>query len=484
MKAYKTVIFIFSILAMLALVSWSFPTEGIKAGDLTFRFPSLTEVLSTGEEESEEEQQLSPEELLQQRLDAILAAKDNEYLDYILSSEARFHLPDGDLTYFDDFFIRLEHCSDRLVRIIHYGDSQLEEDRITSYLRENVQAKFGGSGIGMLPAVPKSGATLTVAHSIDPTDRIPYYLAYGPATARADHNRYGPMAQIAHIDTTTVINFRTRQPNVFPHCQTFQRVRVRMQGFAGSMSFVSGNNRVQLTCDTARYSKEGTRVFEALLPSPVKSGSLIISGEMDVQSVQLDGTKGVVVDNVAMRGCSGTMFTSIERKSIESFFNDEDVALIILQFGGNAMPYAKSEAAIEKFCNDTRRQIDFFHKIAPDAKILYIGPSDMATSIAGEMHTYPHLPAFVEALQTAVTQSGAAFWNMFEAMGGKDSMTRWVKTSPQLAGDDHIHFTQKGAQRISEILNGTFDIYYNYYRFRNYDRYSMADSISAVCDSI
>ena len=336
----------------------------------------------------------------------------------------------------------------------------------------------------MLPAVPKSGATLTVAHSIDPTDRIPYYLAYGPATARADHNRYGPMAQIAHIDTTTVINFRTRQPNVFPHCQTFQRVRVRMQGFAGSMSFVSGNNRVQLTCDTARYSKEGTRVFEALLPSPVKSGSLIISGEMDVQSVQLDGTKGVVVDNVAMRGCSGTMFTSIERKSIESFFKDEDVALIILQFGGNAMPYAKSEAAIEKFCKDTRRQIDFFHKIAPDAKILYIGPSDMATSIAGEMHTYPHLPAFVEALQTAVTQSGAAFWNMFEAMGGKDSMTRWVKTSPQLAGDDHIHFTQKGAQRISEILNGTFDIYYNYYRFRNYDRYSMADSISTVCDSI
>ena len=484
MKAYKTVIFIFSILAMLALVSWSFPTEGIKAGDLTFRFPSLTEVLSTGEEESEEEPQLSPEELLQQRLDAILAAKDNEYLDYILSSEARFHLPDGDLTYFDDFFIRLEHCSDRLVRIVHYGDSQLEEDRITSYLRENVQAKFGGSGIGMLPAVPKSGATLTVAHSFDPTDRIPYYLAYGPATARADHNRYGPMAQIAHIDTTTVINFRTRQPNVFPHCQTFQRVRVRMQGFAGSMSFVSGNNRVQLTCDTARYSKEGTRVFEALLPSPVKSGSLIISGEMDVQSVQLDGTKGVVVDNVAMRGCSGTMFTSIERKSIESFFNDEDVALIILQFGGNAMPYAKSEEAIEKFCKDTRRQIDFFHKIAPDAKILYIGPSDMATSIAGEMHTYPHLPAFVEALQTAVTQSGAAFWNMFEAMGGKDSMTRWVKTSPQLAGDDHIHFTQKGAQRISEILNGTFDIYYNYYRFRNYDRYSMADSISAVCDSI
>ena len=481
MKAYKTVIFISCVMAMLALVSWSFPSDGIRAGELTLRFPSLNEVLAT-EEEADEEPLLSPEELLQQRLDAILAAKDNEYLDYILSSEARFHLPDSDLTYFDDFFVRLEHCGKQLIRIVHYGDSQLEEDRITSFFRENVQAKFGGSGIGMLPAVPKSGATLTVAHSINPTDRIPYYLAYGPASSRASHNRYGPMGQIAHIDTTTVINFRTRQPNVFPHCQTFQRIRVRIQGY-GSMTFIAGNNRVKLTCDTARY-KEGTRVYEALLPSPVKTGSLVISGEMDVQSIQLDGIKGVVVDNVAMRGCSGTMFTSIERKSIESFFKDENVALIILQFGGNSMPYAKSEAAIEKFCRDTRRQIDFFHKIAPDAKILYIGPSDMATSIAGEMHTYPHLPAFVEALQTTVTQSGAAFWNMFEAMGGKGSMAQWVKTSPQLAGADHIHFTQKGAQRISEILNGTFDIYYNYYRFRNYDRYSMADSISAVCDSI
>ena len=76
MKAYKTVIFISCVIAMLALVSWSFPSDGIRAGELTLRFPSLNEVLAT-EEEVDEETLLSPEELLQQRLDAILAAKDN-----------------------------------------------------------------------------------------------------------------------------------------------------------------------------------------------------------------------------------------------------------------------------------------------------------------------------------------------------------------------------------------------------------------------
>lgn len=481
MKVYKIVIFIFSVLAMLALVSWSFPTEGIKAGSILLEFPSLSEVLAT--EEQPEEPQLSPEELLQQRLDALVAAKDNEYLDYINKSEARFYLPNNDLTFFDDLFLRLENCKDELLRIVHYGDSQIEEDRMSSYIREKFQSEFGGSGVGMLPAVPKS-ATHTMAQGINPPkERCNYYLAYGPATARAGHRRYGPMAQIAHIDTVTVVSFRTREAENYPHCQTFQRVRVRMQGY-GSMSFSSGNIRVPLVCDTTKVKDGGVKVYEALLPSAVKNGTLVLSGNMDVQTIQLDGTKGVVVDNVAMRGCSGTIFTGIDRKSIESFYQDENVGLIILQFGGNSMPYVKTEKAIEKFCSDTKRQIEFFHQIAPSAKILYIGPSDMSTSIGGQMQTYPHLPEFVESLKKTVLESGAAFWNMYESMGGKGSMVQWVKARPQLAGEDYIHFTNKGAQRISEILYGTFDIYYKYYRFRNYDRYSMADSIAVDTDNL
>lgn len=477
MKAYKIVIFIFSILAMLALISWSFPEEGMDIGQVKLEFPSLSEILAVND--GPEEPVLSPEELLQQRLDALVNAKDNEFLDYILHSEARFHMPNNDLTYFDDLFVKLENCNDQVLRVVHYGDSQIEEDRMSCYLRERFQEQFGGSGVGMLAAVPKS-VTHTIAQTITPADTIPYYIAYGPASSRANHRRYGPMAQIAHIDSVAVITFRTREPENYPHCQTFQKIKVRMQGY-GTMSFTAGGVRTELTCDTT-LNVEGARVFEALLPKPAKNGTLVLSGEMDVQSIQLDGTKGVVVDNVAMRGCSGTMFTNIERKSIESFYKDENVGLIILQFGGNSMPYAKNETAIQKFCNDTKRQIDFFHQIAPNAKILYIGPSDMSTSISGQMQTYPHLPMFVEELQKTVVSSGAAFWNMFESMGGKGSMAQWVKARPQFAGEDYIHFTNKGAQRISEILYGTFDIYYKYYRFRNYDRYSMADSLSVATD--
>ena len=38
-------------------------------------------------------------------------------------------------------------------RMIHYGDSQLEGDRITSYLRNRFQKIYGGSGPGFIPCL-------------------------------------------------------------------------------------------------------------------------------------------------------------------------------------------------------------------------------------------------------------------------------------------------------------------------------------------
>mgnify|MGYP004447250091 CR=1 FL=1 len=474
MKAYKTVIFIFSILGILAILCLVFPTEGVKAGSITLEFPTLAEVLAVKEKSVEPE--LSPEELLQQRREALAAAKDNEYLSYIHNSEARFYFPNEDISFFDDLFVKLENCGNEVIRIVHYGDSQLEEDRMTSYLRERFQEQFGGTGVGMKSVVPLSGATFTCSQSINPEDRIPSFLVYGPAEKRANHRSYGPMGQVAHIDTTTVISFRTRSAEDFPHAQTFQRIRVRMTG-NGSLTFNANGQNIPLKCDTTK-SIGKVKLYEAMLPKPVTKGYLAASGYMDVHTIQLDGKKGIVMDNVAMRGCSGTIFTNIDRNSIESFYKQEDVALIILQYGGNALPYSKKTDNIISYCNQIKKQIEFFHNIAPKTKILFIGPSDMATSIGGVMQTYPHMTEFVDLLRKAVNEAGAAYWDMFSAMGGTGSMVKWVKARPQLAGEDYIHFTPKGSLQISEILYGTFDVYYKYYRFRNYDRYNMPDSLA------
>jgi len=135
-----------------------------------------------------------------------------------------------------------------------------------------------------------------------------------------------------------------------------------------------------------------------------------------------------------------------------------------LEFGGNAVPYMDKNA-IDHYCNSLSRQITFLRNICPEAKFLMIGPSDMSTKVDGQLTSYPLLSYLVEAMKAAVTQNGAAFWNMYEVIGGHNSMIEWVEHSPALAAPDYIHFTSKGIERIAALFCETLMVYYDYYRF-------------------
>lgn len=100
-------------------------------------------------------------------------------------------------------------------------------------------------------------------------------------------------------------------------------------------------------------------------------------------------------------------------------------------------------------------------KIMPDAEVIVIGPSDMSTNMNGTMETYPILTKVNDAMRTAAFEGGAAFWDMYAAMGGKNSMQVWVEK--ELAGDDYTHFTPEGAKYIAQLfydaLINEFQIY-------------------------
>ena len=52
------------------------------------------------------------------------------------------------------FFKKLENAKTKKVRIMHYGDSQIEGDRISGRLRERLQKEFGGNGAGLSAVIP------------------------------------------------------------------------------------------------------------------------------------------------------------------------------------------------------------------------------------------------------------------------------------------------------------------------------------------
>ncbi|MCR4860344.1 MAG: hypothetical protein K5910_06750 [Bacteroidales bacterium] len=447
MRRGRITLFLFGVIALLALLCAVFPGEGLWG----FRFPQLRDVLAG----DARHRGPTPEELALQRHEAVLAAERGQYREFLENDPARFYLPGGDETFFDSLFVALDSAGRHPIRIIHYGDSQIEEDRITGTIRSRLQERFGGIGPGMLPA--REYATRQAAVAVSP--ELQRYFIYGDATWRAGIRKYGPYADFNRMDSTAFISFfpvRTRDGEG----AAFDRLTLVAGNQAGSLSAtVRGESR------TAEGGEPLTLLrFE--LPDSTSRVSLRVSGRADLYGILLDGKDGVRMDNVPMRGSGGTFFTAMDPAQLRSFYAEENVRLILLQYGGNSLPYLKTDKAVSQNLESLRHQIRFLQELAPDAKIVFIGPSDMSTTVAGKRKTWPRLPAFVDSLKLSATQCGAAYWDIYGAMGGEDSMIAWAGAQPPLAGQDYIHFTLAGAQRIGEMFCDAFFLYYDYYRWR------------------
>jgi hypothetical protein len=88
----------------------------------------------------------------------------------------------------------------------------------------------------------------------------------------------------------------------------------------------------------------------------------------------------------------------------------------------------------------------------PNASILIIGMSDKSSRIDGEFQTDPSVPRLLKAQRSLAERNHAAFWNLFAAMGGENSMVSWVEDSPPLANKDYTHVNSRGAHKIAGLL--------------------------------
>ncbi len=438
--------FLFAVIALLAVLCAVFPSEGL----LGLRFPQLGEVLSGPGPKGP-----TPEELLEQRRQAVLAAERDEFLAFFEADPARFYLPDDDPAFFDSLFVALDSAAQTPLRIIHYGDSQIEEDRISGTIRSRLQARFGGSGPGMMPA--REYATRQVGGGASVA--LERFFIFGDPAYRAGIRQYGPYGDFVRLDTAAVLSYYPVQSRGEERC-TFDQV-----------TLVAGNLRSDLHIrsrgDTLTVEPGEPLVLARFaLPDSSRRASLTVSGYADLYGVLLDGKSGVRLDNVAMRGSGGTFFTAMDAAQLRAFYEQENVRLLLLQFGGNSIPMFRTDKAVSDNLEAVRRQIRYLQGLAPQAKIVFIGPSDMSTTVRGRLQTYPRLPAFVDSLKQSATQCGAAYWDIYGAMGGENSMQAWGAAKPPLAGPDFIHFTLAGAKRVGEMFCDSFFLYYDYYRWR------------------
>jgi lysophospholipase L1-like esterase len=394
-----------------------------------------------------------------------------------------------------------------LIRIIHYGDSQLEGDRISDYLRNRMQLRFGGYGPGIVLPYDISNSRISVRQS--ESNNWVKYAIYGK-TPKLNNGYYGigassyrysggaPVKADGDAKPEIVKRFVKKKvedangilsyeidSNLYYYDTVRSKASIagptgawfRILNATGSYPRVRQYQQLSLLygADDAFNVKvkvnDGAEVNE-LLPATAAAVRTWDLGEVNtgvqinfygrspyLYGVALDGKTGVAVDNFPMRGSSALGFDGINNQMLSVLYRQMNAKLIILQYGINLVPDPKSN--YDWYYKAFARQLNAIRKAAPDVSILVIGPSDMSRKTASGYESYPNVPLIRDAMKKAAFENNCAFWDLYTAMGGRNSMSSWV--SNHLAAKDFTHFSTEGARYVSEMLYNTLmDEYLEY----------------------
>jgi lysophospholipase L1-like esterase len=356
-----------------------------------------------------------------------------------------------------------------LIRVMHYGDSQIEGDRISDYLRLRLQDQFGGAGPGLISFMPLTASPSNYIAAGPGWERYSLYTAKDP---RVPHNSYGALVSFCRFTP-----YKKRGDTSAVRTADLQIATTDLKGGSApeytKVKLFYGGSRTKTWCEfydgpalvsadsLDRWGTCRVKEYPVLKGSNVHTFKFRGSDSPDFYALSLEGETGVMVDNIAMRGSSGTFFHQVDQSQMKQFYDHLNVKLVIMQFGGNTLPAIEDSVMAANYAEYMRYQLSLLKKLAPDASVLFIGPSDMSVKDGTNYVTHPYLEVMRDHLKRVILDAGCAFFDLYDVMGGRNSMPAWVDEN--LAGKDYTHFSPKGARKIGTLLYAALISDYNDY---------------------
>jgi len=483
MKPHKILVFLCLILTVVLGIALLFPKAGFLVGN-TFKINFSLNIGSVFSNEIqyadiaeiiEENQELIHNDTLNVEIMADSLAIDTlrASIKELKAKIQTIEYPAKDSTILFAFFKKLDNSQNKRVRIMHYGDSQIEGDRITGYLRNRFQRQFGGSGPGLMPAIPGNAESASIKHSAS-KNWVTHSVYYKKDTI-LPHRKFGVLGSFARftsykadslgIDSTlkdAYIEF-ARSGMAYASVNKFSQCRV-FYGHCNDPFIVKGFIDDSLIWFEEMDTAQITQQFQWNFAVAPKKFRIEFEGikSPDIYGIALDAANGVAVDNLPFRGSSGTEFTKLDFNQFYSMAGKQNSGLIILEFGVNVVPHQVSNYNFYE--RALTRQIKYLNYIFPNTPVLVIGLSDMSKRKGNYYESYPNILKIRMAQRNAARNTNSAFWDLYSAMGGENSMPSWVFANPPLARKDFTHFNRKGGHIVAQMLYNALMQEYNQYK--------------------
>ena len=349
---------------------------------------------------------------------------------------------------------------DAITRVLHYGDSPVTADSITADVRSLLQQRFGDAGHGfVLIAKPwawyghrgvdvdAKGWTIAAATQVRARDG---FHGLGGVSFEGEPGAWSRLT-LGEDHAQVEIHF-LRQPG-------------------GGALAVEASGQKLGDVDTAGPDIQPDYRTFALSPGTHNIKLSVERGTVRLFGVAFERhTPGVIYNSLGLNG--GQVQTVVRYFNLPQWTGElqhQRPDLVVINYGTNESAYAGYVES--SYPGELRQVIARVQAAVPRASVLIMSPMDRGQREGSDrITTVPALPRLVEIQRQVAAETGCAFFNTFQAMGGEGTMARWYDSQPRLVSADFTHPLPAGARRVGVLLDQALESGYRQFKAREQRR--------------
>ncbi len=345
-----------------------------------------------------------------------------------------------------NFINAVKTAGTKKVRIAHYGDSGIEGDNISSDLRKNLQAKFGGNGVGIVGVNPVDVQFRT-------TTNIKFSSDWKTASIRPTENPAKlPVGINGYIYQPVGNSWVSYEASGRYNVKSFTIAKIFYSSDKNFSIKYTFDNRPEVTAEIKASPIPAEFVLDSKGKAKIVKITVVNPSKTYFYGVSLEEANGIYLDNFPLRGITGQTLRDIDPAVLKNFNQLLNYKLIILNFGLNVVDKNSEQKDFVWYENLMVSVINQYKETFPDASFLLVSVQDM-TKYTG---TDERVIKLVDSQRKIANKTGIAFFDLFKAMGGKNSMIDWVQKG--LAAKGEVHLKTEGYKKLSDLIfNGLMD---------------------------
>lgn len=377
----------------------------------------------------------------------------------------------------DNFFSKLANANSKKVNILHIGDSHIQADFFTGYIRENIQQIFGYGGRGFVFPYACAGTHSTYDYRTwkygdwegARNVKNPNFMDIGLAGAVAKTKdksagfKFGFKGGILMQDFTVLKIYCKKDSASF-------NLKIKLNNYDDTI-YLKTNTDLHLPYVTVDLPM----VSDTFAIFMNQTDSLQNHFECYGLMIETPHNKGVVYNSV---GINGAGYNSILGQTLMgSHLQEMQPDMVVIDLGAN--DFYGFTFKEEELGNNLTLVIQAIKKAAPNASIIVSCSQDIYRKRKNVFATLQ----FSQLTQKIAQQNGVSWYNYFSVSGGRYSMLKWRRH--QLAKKDKVHLTTAGYHLKGDLyLNAFLNSYMHYLKGRP-DRLVVADgNLATVNDGL